>query len=192
MKRRMLRHKAMIQCGRIAFGYGGIHDPEEGETIAGEKFMGQAEVVQQGAAAGATASATTSGSALPEWSDAEIQKRETKIAEFYGKGKTSADIIAFYEQKGTLTDAQKKRIRDLQPKAASAPASDPAPAESNVQDVAPKVTYAVVADKIVKAPSLDALSDAEDLIGQIADQQQRHDLAALARDRRTNLTEGAH
>ena len=31
--RRMLRHKAMIQCARIAFGYGGIKDPDEAERI---------------------------------------------------------------------------------------------------------------------------------------------------------------
>lgn len=32
--RRMLRHKALIQCARIAFGFAGIYDPDEGERIA--------------------------------------------------------------------------------------------------------------------------------------------------------------
>lgn len=32
--KRMLRHKAMIQCARIAFGYGGIFDQDEAERIA--------------------------------------------------------------------------------------------------------------------------------------------------------------
>lgn len=31
--KRMLRHKAMIQCARIAFGYVGIYDPDEAERI---------------------------------------------------------------------------------------------------------------------------------------------------------------
>ncbi|HEX3163570.1 MAG TPA: phage recombination protein Bet [Pseudolabrys sp.] len=31
---RMLRHKAFIQCVRIAFGFAGIYDPDEGERIA--------------------------------------------------------------------------------------------------------------------------------------------------------------
>jgi phage recombination protein Bet len=31
---RMLRHKAYIQCGRIAFSLGGIYDPDEAERIA--------------------------------------------------------------------------------------------------------------------------------------------------------------
>ena len=30
---RMLRHKALIQCARYAFGFGGIHDPDEAERI---------------------------------------------------------------------------------------------------------------------------------------------------------------
>jgi len=31
--RRMLRHKALIQCARVAFGFGGVYDPDEGERI---------------------------------------------------------------------------------------------------------------------------------------------------------------
>ena len=31
--KRMLRHKAMIQAARLAFGYGGIYDPDEAERI---------------------------------------------------------------------------------------------------------------------------------------------------------------
>ncbi len=31
--RRMLRHKAMIQCARLAFGFAGIYDPDEAERI---------------------------------------------------------------------------------------------------------------------------------------------------------------
>lgn len=42
--RRMLRHKTMIQCARLAFGFGGIFDQDEAERIV-EKDMGAAEVV---------------------------------------------------------------------------------------------------------------------------------------------------
>jgi phage recombination protein Bet len=31
--RRMLRHKALIQCARVAFGFGGIFDPDEGDRV---------------------------------------------------------------------------------------------------------------------------------------------------------------
>jgi phage recombination protein Bet len=34
MPRRMLRHKALIQCARIAFGFAGLYDPDEAERIA--------------------------------------------------------------------------------------------------------------------------------------------------------------
>jgi len=30
---RMLRHKAIIQCARVAYGFSGIYDPDEGERI---------------------------------------------------------------------------------------------------------------------------------------------------------------
>ena len=36
--RRMLRHKAMIQCARLAFGYSGIFDQDEAERIVENKL----------------------------------------------------------------------------------------------------------------------------------------------------------
>lgn len=42
--RRMLRHKALIQCARIAFGFAGIYDDDEAERIV--KHMGHAERVE--------------------------------------------------------------------------------------------------------------------------------------------------
>lgn len=33
MKHRMLRHKALIQCGRVAFGFGGVYDEDEANDI---------------------------------------------------------------------------------------------------------------------------------------------------------------
>lgn len=32
--RRMLRHRALAQCARVAYGFGGAYEPDEGETIA--------------------------------------------------------------------------------------------------------------------------------------------------------------
>ena len=54
MPRRMLRHKALIQCARIAFGFGGIYDEDEGQRI----IEGDVVVDTHGAAfTGGTASA---------------------------------------------------------------------------------------------------------------------------------------
>jgi phage recombination protein Bet len=36
--KRMLRHKAIIQCGRVAFGFAGIHDEDEGKTISEAEY----------------------------------------------------------------------------------------------------------------------------------------------------------
>lgn len=45
--RRMLRHKALIQCARIAFGFAGIFDDDEAHRIT---HMGQAERVEPASA----------------------------------------------------------------------------------------------------------------------------------------------
>lgn len=34
MPKRMLRHKALIQCARVAFGFAGIYEPDEAERFA--------------------------------------------------------------------------------------------------------------------------------------------------------------
>ncbi len=41
MEHRMLRHKAIIQCARIAFGFSGIHDEDEGQVIAERAVKGR-------------------------------------------------------------------------------------------------------------------------------------------------------
>lgn len=42
MKRRMLRHKALMQCARYAFGFSGIHDEDEAVDIANNGGMREA------------------------------------------------------------------------------------------------------------------------------------------------------
>jgi hypothetical protein len=32
--RRMLRHKAMVQCARACFGFGGVYEPDEAERVS--------------------------------------------------------------------------------------------------------------------------------------------------------------
>ncbi len=41
MEHRMLRHKAVMQCARIAFGFSGIHDEDDAEVITERKARGQ-------------------------------------------------------------------------------------------------------------------------------------------------------
>lgn len=49
--RRMLRHKAMIQCARLAFGYAGIYDQDEAERIV-EKDITPTTAIGKQAASG--------------------------------------------------------------------------------------------------------------------------------------------
>jgi hypothetical protein len=82
----------------------GLPVAEEVMDTPTERHMGPAEVVQPPAV-----------NALPELAGAELEKREPKIREFYGKGKTAEEIVAFYSTKFTLPDATHQRIRDLAP-----------------------------------------------------------------------------
>lgn len=47
--KRMLRHKAMIQCARLAFGYAGIYDQDEAERIVEKDITPQSSIGKQAA-----------------------------------------------------------------------------------------------------------------------------------------------
>ena len=168
--KRFLRHKSMIQCARLAFGYGGIYDQDEAERIvdATEKHMGPAEVVPQ---APAHYPAVEFDKNLPAW---------RKVIEA-GK-KTAADLIAMVETKGALTDEQKATLRAIKP---LQPASD-------VQDVQPKdeapaFTYAQVADKLSAATDVEQLAEAGSLIGAVANADHRAELVSMYEQRSAEM-----
>ena len=168
--RRMLRHKSMIQCARLAFGYGGIYDQDEAERIVEAqpvKHMGPAEVVPQ---APAHYPAAEFDKNLPAW---------RKVIES-GK-KTAADLIAMVETKGALTDEQKATLRAFNP---------PQPA-ADVQDVNHKdaltFTYAQVADKLTAATDVEQLADAGNLIGAVANADHRAELVNLYEQRSAEM-----
>ena len=56
--RRMLRHKAFIQCARIAFGFAGIYDPDEAERIVDGERVVDAQHKPLGLGVGAFMAAT--------------------------------------------------------------------------------------------------------------------------------------
>lgn len=93
--KRMLRHKAMIQCSRLAFGFGGIYDPEEAEVIAGEKNItaqGATEPVKE---------------PLPAYSDEQMSLNLPQWIKMVQGGKaTKPQIIAMVSKKYTLTQKQ--------------------------------------------------------------------------------------
>lgn len=174
--RRMLRHKAMIQCARLAFGYGGIYDQDEAERIveSGVKHMGAADVVAPPAP-------------VTHYDQAKFDSNFAKWAETIAQGrKTAADYIAFAQTRGEpFTEDQKARllsakkappttdVQDVQPK--DPPATAP-------NEGAPAVTYADVAGKLRGALDMDALDDAASLIGVVENPQHRAELTAIYED----------
>lgn len=65
------------------------------------------------------------------WPDDKLNEREAKCKEWASAGKTAEDAIAFFTSKGTLTDAQKARVRGWM-KPAEAPPTAQAQADEAV------------------------------------------------------------
>lgn len=121
--RRMLRHKALIQCARIAFGFAGIHDPDEAQQII------------------------DMGTVQPE---------------------PAMDAVA--DINATL-GARRAAATDVQSTQAEPP------------DDSPALTFAAVADRLQAAKgNADALDLAADMIGSVADEGQRGELAVMYRE----------
>ncbi|MGC4396026.1 phage recombination protein Bet [Hydrogenophaga sp. T2] len=125
--RRMLRHKAMIQCARLAFGYGGIYDQDEAERIVESSTVIDAttgEVVQQAAA--------TARTALPLCpADNFAKKLPTWRKQVEDGGKVS-DLLAMLQSKYTLSPQQLAEINALAaPSAAQQESTDQFLAELN-------------------------------------------------------------
>ena len=158
--KRMLRHKAMIQCARLAFGYGGIYDQDEAERIVEAspvKHMGAVEEAP-----------------LPAYPAVQFDKNLPAWRAAIAAGKATADaVIAKARTKGTLTQEQIDAIRapieqvtDVQPK------GDPEPS---------------LEQRMREAQDLDTLYTAADLIGEVADPQRRAELTALFEQRQFAL-----
>lgn len=127
--KRFLRHKAMIQCARMAFGYGGIYDQDEAERIV-EKDMGAAEVVSS------RPSAPAAPATLPDYSQDAFADNLPKWSALMQSGAKTADqIIAIVSTKGALSESQKAAIRAAaQPKQETRPEVIDAPAQQQADD----------------------------------------------------------
>ena len=126
--KRMLRHKAMIQCARLAFGYGGIYDQDEAERIVEAQPMGQRQPVDMGQAE----------VVLPEWPADKWAERLPQILNGIAQGKTIENALAWLGSKGKVTPEQEKELRDkvaeLQQAAnTSAAAPDPEKLASDIK-----------------------------------------------------------
>ena len=176
--RRMLRHKAMIQCARLAFGYGGLYDQDEAERIveaAPVKHMGTVE------------DATPQPAYTPEQFADLLPSWRAAIA----AGKATADgVVGKIKTKGTISPEQEAAIRAP----AEQPAHPPTQQAEPVTDVQPKgepepqsITEKSVGDELHAAVTLDALYEAADLIGEVADAEGRARLTAYFEERQFAL-----
>lgn len=97
--KRFLRHKAMIQCGRIAFGFVGIFDQDEADRIAEqtERDMGPANVVRE------------RPTVLPLLPDAKLKQYADVVA---SGSKSAQEVIDTLSTKYRLTDEQHARLHE--------------------------------------------------------------------------------
>lgn len=103
---RMLRHKAMIQCARLAFGFVGIYDTDEAERIL-EASGPAAPMKQIDPATGEIKPA-----ALPAYSDESFSKNLPIWRDLIESGKKTADqIIDTVSSKATMSEEQIAMIR---------------------------------------------------------------------------------
>jgi phage recombination protein Bet len=101
--KRMLRHKALIQCARLAFGFVGIYDEDEAERIT-ERNMGNAEVV----------SSRPAEVINPAYTQEQMDKSRKAWQAMADSGKFNADsLINKMLNSYTLTEEQMAEIRAI-------------------------------------------------------------------------------
>lgn len=134
--RRMLRHRALIQCARVAFGFGGLNDVDEGERI----IEGGVSVVRDDP----FASVNQAIAARPAQAAIEAPQQPTVVQQ-------TVD-----QDTGEIVDAQQ----------ASAPAQQVAQAapEQQPDPDAPQITYAQLEARMRGAKTIQSLEDAAQLI----------------------------
>jgi phage recombination protein Bet len=122
---RMLRHKSMIQCARLAFGFVGIYEQDEAERIL-ESTAAQPKRIDQDTGE-ITPQKPAERPALNVWPDEAFSAQVPRWSKAVSAGlKSVDDILTLARSKGTLTAEQEKVIRtfkkmpedvtDVQPK----------------------------------------------------------------------------
>ncbi len=104
---RMHRHKSLIQCARLAFGYGGIYDHDEAERIV------EIDVTGQGSHTTPTEPKKPDApKPKPDYPDDQFAENLPQWRLAIAENRARADqIIARAESRYTLSDAQKEAIR---------------------------------------------------------------------------------
>lgn len=107
--RRMLRHKAMIQAARLAFGFTGIYDQDEAERIV------EIDVTPK------NQSKQIENKTLPEYPESKFSANQYAWKTAIDSGRHTPDsIINMISTKHTLSDDQIKTIKDMEKEHADA------------------------------------------------------------------------
>jgi phage recombination protein Bet len=104
--KRMHRHKTLIQCARVAFGFAGIYDEDEAQRIVEKDITSETTVVEGG---GESRQPDPEPTFLTEATFKELEKKYRKSIE---EGKKSPDdFYAWVESKGSkMTKDQKDEV----------------------------------------------------------------------------------
>jgi phage recombination protein Bet len=105
MEHRMLRHKALIQCGRVAFGFGGVYDDEEAEPIIEKKATARVVNVESPRPAKAIEGRTEPVSEKPA---VPASERATPLQGLRNlcksAGISDAQMLAWFKSQGAVID----------------------------------------------------------------------------------------
>lgn len=104
--KRMLRHKAMIQGARLAFGFGGIYDQDEAEVIAAGAEKNITAAVNR---------ETGEIKQLPSYTDEQIESNLPAWQKAVDNGKKPESIVANIRSKYSLSDEQAAKVMGIQP-----------------------------------------------------------------------------
>lgn len=153
----------------------GVYTPDE-LAEPGEKFMGQADVVEPPPPPPASYDQAKFDANFPKW--AETIRTGRKVADAY---------VQFVAARGEpFTAEQIAKLKAVKPDPAAA-ATDVQPKEATAPAAPPAKTFAEVAALINAAETQEHLSGLDEHVGAVADPQQRTELAALIEQRRNEL-----
>lgn len=97
--KRFSRHKAMIQCARMAFGFGGIYDDDEAVRIAENATPAMKTINPD--------TGEITAKTLPFYADADFEKNLPTWRKLIESGKkTAGEVIFTVSSKATLTPEQ--------------------------------------------------------------------------------------
>lgn len=111
---RMLRHKALIQCSRLAFGFSGIYDQDEAERIAENLTPAEKSIDPATGEITAKSEPASKAASLPLYTDEDFEKNMVIWRKVIAsKKKDVAGVLATVATIATLTEAQVAAIRAI-------------------------------------------------------------------------------